>query len=309
LTTARELSLFEPGPIETKRITAEVCAHHLWFDDAQYARMGTRIKCNPAIKSAADRRGLIAAVNDGRIDVIATDHAPHTAEEKARRYFEAPSGLPLVQHVLNMLIDQYRQGLFSLETIVRKTAHNPAILFGIKDRGFIREQHFADLAIVDLGATTFVDEQQIRYKCGWSPFEGHEFGSQVAMTILGGQVVYDLGLVRGGATGAELVFTGANKGVRVSDDPDQLPRPTECHGAGHFDADGSWGEGICRFGDATDFVLQSFKSEQGADTGVWEILRTGGSYAGLTGSGTYRSTRGLGGTTVSVWEGETSMAE
>jgi hypothetical protein len=101
----------------------------------------------------------------------------------------------------------------------------------------------------------------------------------------------------------------SNKGVRISDDPDQLPRPTECHGAGHFDADGSWGEGICRFGDATDFVLQSFKIEQGADTGVWEILRTGGSYAGLTGSGTYRSTRGLGGTTVSVWEGETSMAE
>jgi dihydroorotase len=206
LTTARELSLFESGPIDAKRITAEVCAHHLWFDDGDYARMGTRIKCNPAIKSEADRRGLIAAVNEGRIDIIATDHAPHKIEEKERGYFEAPSGLPLVQHVLNMLIDQYRQGLFSLETIVRKTAHNPAILFGIENRGFVREGYFADLAIVDLEARTFVDKEHIRYKCGWSPFEGYEFGSRVAMTILGGQVVFDRGVVHGAASGAELVF-------------------------------------------------------------------------------------------------------
>jgi dihydroorotase len=209
LTTARELELFAPGPIVPKRITAEVCAHHLWFDETDYAALGTRIKCNPAIKSAADRRGLIAGVRDGRIDVIATDHAPHTLDEKARPYFEAPSGLPLVQHFLNMLLDQYRQGLFSLETIVRKTAHNPAVLFGIKDRGFIREGYFADLAIVDLQGKTRVDQQQIRYKCGWSPFEGHEFSSRIITTVLGGRVVVDRGVVLAGPLGRPLVFAGA----------------------------------------------------------------------------------------------------
>lgn len=209
LTTARELELFAPGPVETKRITAEVCAHHLWFDDTHYATQGARIKCNPAIKSAADRRGLIAGVQEGRIDVIATDHAPHTADEKARRYFDAPSGLPLVQHVLNMLLDQHRQGLFTLETIVRKTAHNPAVLFGIKERGFVREGYFADLAVVDLEATTRVDKQQIRYKCAWSPFEGHEFSSRLVMTLLSGQIVFDRGVVVGEPRGSELQFVGA----------------------------------------------------------------------------------------------------
>jgi dihydroorotase len=206
LTTARELELFARGPIERKRITAEVCAHHLWFDDSQYASLGAKIKCNPAIKTANDRARLVAAVNDDVIDVIATDHAPHTAEEKARPYFEAPSGLPLVQHLLNMLLDQHHAGVFSLETIATKTAHNPARLFGVKERGFIREGYFADLVVVDLNATTTVSDAQIRYKCAWSPFAGHTFRSGIVMTVLGGHVVFERGVVVPRPMGAELVF-------------------------------------------------------------------------------------------------------
>jgi dihydroorotase len=206
LTTARELELFAGGPIAGKRITAEVCAHHLWFDEAQYETLGTRIKCNPAIKTAADRAALLAAVNADVIDIIATDHAPHTAAEKARGYFDAPSGLPLVQHFLNMLLEQHKQGLFTLEKIVEKTAHNPATLFGIEDRGFVREGYVADLAIVDLNGTTKVTPESIRYKCAWSPLEGFEFGSAVVMTVLGGSVVFERGEVRGTPRGAELTF-------------------------------------------------------------------------------------------------------
>jgi dihydroorotase len=190
LTTARELELFEPGPVEAKRITAEVCAHHLWFDDSSYATLGTKIKCNPAIKTAADRAALRAAVVGDRIDVIATDHAPHTLEEKARGYFDAPSGLPLVQHSLLMLLDQHAQGLFTLPKIVEKAAHNPALLFGIVERGFIREGYFADFVAVDLAAVTRVDAAQVRYKCGWSPFEGTEFRGGVVLTVLNGVPVY-----------------------------------------------------------------------------------------------------------------------
>jgi dihydroorotase len=190
LTTARELALFERGPIEGKRITAEVCTHHLWFEESSYATLGTKIKCNPAIKTAADRDALRAAVVDDRIDVIATDHAPHTLEEKARGYFEAPSGLPLVQHSLLMLLDQHAQGLFTLPKIVEKAAHNPAVLFGIAERGFIREGYYADLVAVDLAAVTRVDAGQIRYKCGWSPFEGTDFRGGIVMTVLNGVPVF-----------------------------------------------------------------------------------------------------------------------
>ena len=190
LTTARELELFEPGPIEPKRITAEVCTHHLWFDESSYATLGTKIKCNPAIKTTADRDALRAAVNSDLIDVIATDHAPHTLAEKARPYFEAPSGLPLVQHSLLMLLDQHAQGLFTLPKIVQKAAHNPALLFGIAERGFIREGYYADLVAVDLGATTRVDAKQVLYKCGWSPFEGTEFRGRIALTVLNGVPVF-----------------------------------------------------------------------------------------------------------------------
>jgi dihydroorotase len=186
LTTARELELFEPGPIAAKRITAEVCTHHLWFEQSSYATLGTKIKCNPAIKTAADRAALRNAVIDDRIDVIATDHAPHTLEEKARGYFEAPSGLPLVQHSLLMLLEQHAQGLFTLPKIVEKAAHNPAVLFGIAERGFIREGYYADLVAVDLAATTRVDAAQVRYKCGWSPLEGTELRGSVALTVLNG---------------------------------------------------------------------------------------------------------------------------
>jgi dihydroorotase len=190
LTTARELTLFEPGPIERKRITAEVCTHHLWFEESSYATLGTKIKCNPAIKTAADRAALRRGVLDDRIDVIATDHAPHTLEEKARGYFEAPSGLPLVQHSLLMLLDQHADGLYSLPKIVEKAAHNPAVLFGIEERGFIREGYFADLVAVDLDGVTRVDAAQIRYKCGWSPFLGTEFRGSVFLTLLNGAPVY-----------------------------------------------------------------------------------------------------------------------
>jgi dihydroorotase len=190
VTTARELELFEPGPIAAKRITAEVCTHHLWFEQSSYATLGTKIKCNPAIKTAADRAALRAAVVADRIDVIATDHAPHTLEEKARSYFDAPSGLPLVQHSLLMLLDQHAQGLFSLPKIVEKTAHNPAVLFGIAERGFIREGYYADLVAVDLNAVTRVDAAQVRYKCAWSPFLGSEFRGRVALTLLNGVAVY-----------------------------------------------------------------------------------------------------------------------
>jgi dihydroorotase len=190
LTTARELELFERGPIEGKRITAEVCTHHLWFDESSYATLGTKIKCNPAIKTAADRAALRAAVVDDRIDVIATDHAPHTLAEKARSYFEAPSGLPLVQHSLLMLLDQHAQGLFTLPKIVQKAAHNPALLFGIAERGFIREGYYADLVAVDLAAKTRVDAKQVLYKCGWSPFEGTEFRGRIALTVLNGIPVF-----------------------------------------------------------------------------------------------------------------------
>lgn len=190
LTTARELTLFEPGPIERKRITAEVCTHHLWFDQSSYATLGAKIKCNPAIKSAADRDALRRAVLEDRIDVIATDHAPHTLEEKGRSYFDAPSGLPLVQHSLLMLLDQHADGLYSLPKIVQKAAHNPALLFGIAERGFIREGYFADLVAVDLKGVTRVDAAQIRYKCGWSPFLGTEFRGSVFLTLLNGVAVY-----------------------------------------------------------------------------------------------------------------------
>jgi dihydroorotase len=202
LSTARELELFERGPIAAKRITAEVCTHHLWFEQSSYAALGTKIKCNPAIKTAEDRAALRAAVVDDRIDVIATDHAPHTLAEKSRHYFEAPSGLPLVQHSLLMLLEQHAQGLFSLPKIVEKAAHNPAVLFGIADRGFIREGYFADLVAVDLTAVTRVDAEQVRYKCGWSPFEGTEFRGAVALTIVNGIPVFRDGLAIAGPRAA-----------------------------------------------------------------------------------------------------------
>jgi len=209
LTTARELELFDPGPIDGKRITAEVCVHHLWFDQRSYAELGAKIKCNPAIKTVEDREALLRAVIEDRIDVIATDHAPHTAEEKARGYFEAPSGLPLVQHSLAMLLELHRDGRLSLPTLVEKTAHNPARLFGIVDRGFIREGYFADLVVVDLGATATVTPESLLYRCGWSPLTGTTFHSAVHMTWLNGEPVFVEGKILGPPSGRALEFKPA----------------------------------------------------------------------------------------------------
>ena len=206
LSTERELELFEPGPIDGKRITAEVCVHHLWFEQSAYARLGARIKCNPAIKTIRDRDALVRAVVEDRIDVIATDHAPHTLEEKGRGYFEAPSGLPLVQHSLAMLLEQHRAGLFGLTTIVEKAAHNPARLFRIVDRGFIREGYYADLAVVDLGATSTVTTDSVLYRCGWSPLEGTTFHSAVQLTVLNGRIAYRNGVLSPERLGRPLEF-------------------------------------------------------------------------------------------------------
>ena len=204
LTTARELALFEPGDLAGKRITAEACVHHLFFDDSAYPTLGARVKCNPAIKSAADRDALWAAVNDGRIDVIATDHAPHTVEEKARPYAAAPAGLPLVQHALLVLFEQVRSGRCPVATVVEKTAHAPARLFDIRDRGFIREGYWADLVLVDPTAGSC--DEPILAKCGWSPFSGFAFGARVRATWVNGELRYRDGRFLPGAGGRALEF-------------------------------------------------------------------------------------------------------
>lgn len=190
LTTARETTLLSEGAVDNKRISAEVCVHHLFFDDGDYAAQGTRIKCNPAIKTAGDRHALVDAVKNNRIDVIATDHAPHTLSEKQNLYFKAPAGLPLVQHALACVLELHHDGLFSLPLIAEKTAHAPARLFRLKDRGFIREGYWADLTLVDLNRPQPVDEQSILYRCGWSPFEGLTFRSSVAATIVSGHLAF-----------------------------------------------------------------------------------------------------------------------
>jgi dihydroorotase len=208
LTTAKELELFAAGPVADKRITAEACVHHLWFDDSDYATLGTRIKCNPAIKTAADREGLLAGVKADVIDVIATDHAPHLLAEKNSPYAQAPAGLPLVQHALLTLLEHHQEGRFSLELIVRKSAHAVAELFGVRDRGFIREGYWADLAIVDLAAPTRVTRDNVLYKCGWSPFEGVAFRSTIAMTFVNGQLAYQDGRISEQPAGQRLIVGG-----------------------------------------------------------------------------------------------------
>lgn len=207
LSTARELELFPPGPLEGKSITAEACVHHLWFDESHYADLGTRIKCNPAIKRPEDRLGLINGVKNDRIDIIATDHAPHTLAEKSLPYFEAPAGLPLVQHSLLMLLEQHRLGHFSLELIVEKAAHNPALRYRVQDRGFLREGYFADMVAVDLEGETSVTEDQLLYMCGWSPLEGTRFGSRIVLTFVNGSVVSRDGQVEGAPNGQALTFS------------------------------------------------------------------------------------------------------
>ena len=209
ITTAKELSLFSAAPLKGKRLTAEACVHHLWFSDADYARLGHQIKCNPAIKTAADRDAVRAGVASGVIDVIATDHAPHTWEEKSQTYFKAPAGLPLIQHPLLILMDLARQGAFTLETAIQRACHAPAILFGVEQRGYIREGYWADLVVVDPAKPQPVTKAGLLYQCGWSPFEGHTFGSSIERTFVNGVCVYENGQVRPDAPkGQRLTFNG-----------------------------------------------------------------------------------------------------
>jgi dihydroorotase len=192
LSTNKETGLFDKKkPLSEKKITAEVCIHHLWFSEEDYDTKGTHIKWNPAVKTGKDKDGLLKALNEGRIDVIATDHAPHTLKEKSNVYTEAPSGGPLVQHALVALFEMYHQGKISIETIVQKTAHNPAILFEIKDRGYIREGYKADLVLIDSNSPWTVSKENILYKCRWSPFEGSSFRSRVTHTLVNGVVAYE----------------------------------------------------------------------------------------------------------------------
>jgi dihydroorotase len=207
LTTERELEQFAPGPVAGKRITAEACVHHLFYSEEDYAELGNRIKCNPAIKKRSDRDALIQAVIDGRIDVIATDHAPHTEAEKAGNYFSAPAGLPLVQHALLMVLEHVREGRFSIELAVEKTSHAVADLYGVAERGYIREGWWADLVLVDPTQPTRVRREDILYKCGWSPLEGYEFGASIQATLVNGQLAWSPAASSGTALGQALVFS------------------------------------------------------------------------------------------------------
>jgi dihydroorotase len=207
ISTAKETELFDNSiPLEKKRITAEACIHHLWFNDSDYSRLGTLIKWNPAIKTVNDQREIFKDLLDDRIDVIATDHAPHTLEEKNNTYFKAPSGGPLIQHSLVAMLEFYHQGKISLEKIAQKMAHNPAILFQISKRGFIREGYFADLAIVDLKSPWIVSKDNILAKCKWSPFENQQFTSRVLHTIVSGNLAYTNGSLQEGQMGQRLLF-------------------------------------------------------------------------------------------------------
>ena len=207
VSTAKELSLFSnKKPLRDKRITAEACIHHLWFNDTYYETKGSFIKWNPAVKTERDRAEIFKAVLDDRIDVVATDHAPHTLSEKQNPYLSAPSGGPMVQHALVAMLEFYHRGEISLEKIVEKMAHNPAVLFNISQRGYIREGYFADLAIVDLHAPWNVNSDNILYKCGWSPMEGVAFKSRVIYTLVNGHVVYNKGKIDDTHRGKRLTF-------------------------------------------------------------------------------------------------------
>lgn len=206
ISSGKETSLFSNAPIHEKRITAEACTHHLWFNDTFYKEKGPWIKWNPAVKSEEDRKQIIAAVNNGRIDVLATDHAPHTVIEKSTPYTSAPSGGPLVQHALVALLEMTTDGQFTIETIVQKFAHNVAELFNINKRGYIREGYYADLVLVRPNAQWSVEKSNILYKCGWSPFEGTTFSHQVAQTFVNGKKVFDNGKIIEGQQGMRMTF-------------------------------------------------------------------------------------------------------
>jgi dihydroorotase len=205
ISTAKEVALFDNTlPLEKKRITAEACVHHLWFSDEDYAKNGNFIKWNPAVKTTNDRDGIWKGLLDNHIDIVATDHAPHTLEEKSKSYNQAPSGGPLVQHALLAMLEKAKEGIISVERVVEKMAHAPATCFQLAERGFIREGYFADLVVVDPSETITVDKSNVLYKCGWSPFEGVTFSHKIAGTYVNGTLVYD---------GKEIVSD--QKGMRV----------------------------------------------------------------------------------------------
>lgn len=207
ISTARETSLFDNSiPLEEKKITSEACIHHLWFNDTDYDKLGTLIKWNPAVKTRTDQNEIFQALLDDKIDVIATDHAPHTWDEKQNKYFSAPSGGPLVQHSLVAMLEFYHQGRISLEKIAEKMSHSPSVAFQIKDRGFIREGYFADLVLVNLQEPWTVDKKNIEAKCKWSPFEGIEFTSKVKKTWVSGHLAYDEGSFDESQKGKRLHF-------------------------------------------------------------------------------------------------------
>ncbi len=207
LSTGKETSLFSNDlPLAKKRITAEVCVHHLWFDDSQYETKGSKIKWNPAVKTAADRDALWKALLDDRIDVVATDHAPHTLEEKQNNYLNAPSGGPLVQHALVAMMERVHSGHWTIEQLVQKMCHNPAILFGVEERGYIREGYHADLVLVEPNRPWSVNKDNILYKCRWSPFEGTLFKSKVTHTFVNGHLAYAEGKFDESQLGHRLVF-------------------------------------------------------------------------------------------------------
>ena len=207
ISTGKETHLFDNTiPLQEKKITAEACIHHLWFDDSYYKTKGSLIKWNPAVKTSNDRSEILRAVIDDRIDVIATDHAPHTWEEKQNSYFKAPSGGPLVQHSLVAMLDLYHNGAISMEKIVEKMCHNPAILFNIEKRGYIKEGYFADLVLVDLNSAWKVEKKNVLAQCGWSPFEGHEFKSKITHTFVSGHLAYAHGNFDESIKGKRLLF-------------------------------------------------------------------------------------------------------
>jgi dihydroorotase len=207
ISTEEELALFETGKaVKDKKITAEVCVHHLWFDAAQYDTLGNQIKCNPAIKDARHKTALRKALVSGELDIIATDHAPHTWEEKSQEFWKSPSGLPLVQHPLLLMIDLAKEGHISLQLIAEKTAHAVADCFAIEERGYIREGYWADLAIVDLNKTTTVSKENILYQCGWSPLEGHTLSASIEHTFVSGHLAYSQGKFNEAIKGKRLLF-------------------------------------------------------------------------------------------------------
>ena len=208
ITTEEELSLFEPGH---DRITAEACVHHLWFEESSYERLGSQIKCNPAIKTEKDRSAIRQAVADGEISILATDHAPHTWEEKQGSYFHAPAGLPLIQHSLLLMLEMVRDGCFPIETVVERACHAPARIFDVQERGFLREGYWADLVIVDPKKETVVDESELFSQCNWSPFTGTRFSHSIDSTVISGHLAYSMGKLMEDQPGMRVEFASQRR--------------------------------------------------------------------------------------------------